>query len=249
MGRGGLDRRPRRRNGGRGAPVRRAFLLCLALAGLVGAAALGLRRLPPEWDPRAPLDLRAAPTALTPWKLARLRGEPEACRAAFAAAGIAVAPAPVRASEAGCGAEDAVLLPSGPRMSPAAPVVSCPLAAAWALFERHTLQPAARQHFGVPVRSVRHFGTYACRNVNHRPAGRRSEHATANAIDVSGFALADGREVSLARHWSGPGAEAAFLRDVRDGACRWFRAVLGPDHDAAHRDHFHFDRGAWNACR
>ena len=128
-------------------------------------------------------------------------------------------------------------------MSPAEPTVTCPLAAAWVLFERHTLQPAASRHFGVPVRSTRHLGTYACRNVYHRPAGRRSEHATANAIDVSGFVLADGREVSLARHWSGSGPEAAFLREVRDGACRWFRAVLGPDHNAEHRDHFHLDRG------
>ena len=45
------------------------------------------------------------------------------------------------------------------------------------------------------------------------------------------------------------GAEAAFLREVRDGACRWFRAVLGPEHNAEHRDHFHLDRGLWNACR
>ena len=55
--------------------------------------------------------------------------------------------------------------------------------------------------------------------------------------------------MSLARHWSGAEPEAAFLREVRDGACRWFRAVLGPEYNAEHRDHFHLDRGMWNACR
>ena len=25
--------------------------------------------------------------------------------------------------------------------------------------------------------------------------------------------------------------------------------VLGPDHNAAHRDHFHFDMGRYRACR
>ena len=61
--------------------------------------------------------------------------------------------------------------------------------------------------------------------------------------------LADGREVSLARHWSAAGPEAAFLREVRDGACRWLRAVLGPDHNAEHRDHFHLDEGPFRVCR
>jgi hypothetical protein len=230
--------------------VARSLVLLLALAGLFGLAALGLGHLPPAWDPGAPLDLRAPPNALTGWKLARLQGRPEACLAAFAASGVAVAPVADLRSEVGCAIENAVRLPARLRMLPSEPAATCPLAAAWFLFERDTLQPAALRHFGVPVRAARHFGTYACRNLNHRPTGRRSEHATANAIDVAGFVLADGREVSLARHWSdGAGAEAAFLREVRDGACRWFRAVLGPEHNAEHRDHFHLDRGLWNACR
>ncbi|MFC7552495.1 extensin family protein [Pseudoroseomonas wenyumeiae] len=43
-------------------------------------------------------------------------------------------------------------------------------------------------------------------------------------------------------------APAAFLRDVRDGACRFFGAVLGPDYNAAHRDHFHMEAGRWQRC-
>ena len=96
---------------------------------------------------------------------------------------------------------------------------------------------------------LRHLGTHACRNVNHAGAGRRSQHATANAIDVAGFVLQDRREVRLARDWSGAPAEAAFLRAVRDGACRWFNGVLGPEYNAAHQDHFHLDMGPWRSCR
>jgi hypothetical protein len=219
-----------------------SLLLALLLA-------LALRHLPPAWDPRTPLDLTAAPNLLTGWKLTRMAWQPEQCRAAFAASGIAISPVPDRASGDGCALRDAVRLPARLRVSPGGPAVSCPMAAAWTLFERHTLQPASRAHLGNEVAAVRQLGTYACRNVNHAARGRRSQHATANAIDIAGFTLRDGREISLARHWNGQGPEADFLREVRDGACRWFRAVLSPDYNDAHRDHFHLDRGPWIACR
>jgi len=225
--------------------MRRLALLFLGL----GLAAVGPRYLPPAWDPSAPLDLSAPPNAITGLKLRRMDLRPEACFAAFAASGMPLVRVADRPSDVGCGIEDAVRLDGGLRATPRDPVVTCPLAAAWVLFERHTLQPEARRHLGSEVSTVRHLGTHACRNVNHAERGRRSQHATANAIDVGGFVLRDGREVGLARGRAGDGPEAAFLRGVRDGACRWFRAVLGPDHDAAHRDHFHFDMGPWRACR
>jgi hypothetical protein len=226
--------------------MRAALLLLLLLAGL---GWLALRHLPPEWDPRTPLDLTAAPGPLTRWKLGRAARDPAACFATFAASGIALVRVADRPSEVGCAVRDAVVLPTGLRASPAGPVVTCGLATAWVLFERHALQPAARRHLGTEVAAVRHLGTHACRNVNHARDGRRSQHATANAIDIAGFTTRDGREVRLARDWGGEGPEAAFLREVRDGACRWFRAVLGPEYNAAHRDHFHLDMGPWPACR
>ncbi len=95
-----------------------------------------------------------------------------------------------------------------------------------------------------------HLGTYACRNINHRETGRRSEHATANAIDLSGFVLADGQQISLQDDWTGKDPRrAAFLRAVRDGACGFFDVVLSPDYNEAHRDHLHLDMGRYRACR
>lgn len=232
--------------------VRLLIALCVLLA-LAGGVVVALRHLPPgwgrQWDPRTPLDLRAEPGLMTTWKLRRLAREPDACFAAFAASGMTPTRMPDRPSPVGCAVENAMLLPAGLRPLPSAPVVTCRLAAAWALFERNTLQPAARLHLGTEVARVRHLGTYNCRNVNHAASGRRSQHATANAIDIAAFILRDGREVRLIRDWGGEGVEGAFLRAVRDGACRWFRAVLGPDYNTAHADHFHFDMGPRRSCR
>ncbi len=76
-----------------------------------------------------------------------------------------------------------------------------------------------------------------------------AEHASANALDISGFRLVDGRRIRLATDWAGESADGRFLRRVRDGACASFNAVLGPDYNAAHRDHFHLDMGLWKVCR
>jgi hypothetical protein len=68
-----------------------------------------------------------------------------------------------------------------------------------------------------------------------------SEHGHANALDVSGFVLADGRTISVKGGWRGDERERVFLRNVRAGACEHFTTVLSPDYDRAHHDHFHVD--------
>jgi hypothetical protein len=85
------------------------------------------------------------------------------------------------------------------------------------------------------------------------PASTRSrtssQHAAANAIDISGFTFADGRSISLLRDWKGKGRDSDFLREVHRRACRYFRVALGPDFNPAHANHFHFDRGLMWTCR
>lgn len=129
--------------------------------------------------------------------------------------------------------------------------IRCPLAREVAMWMRDSVQPAARRWFGKPVARLESMGSYSCRNVIGRPqaAGNRSEHATANAIDIGGFTLADGRRVSVAQGWNGTEAERGFLSDVRAAACRRFRTVLSPDFNAAHWDHLHFDLGRGPFCR
>ncbi|WP_256053245.1 extensin family protein, partial [Bacillus velezensis] len=109
-------------------------------------------------------------------------------------------------------------------------LASCPLAVAFALFERHSLQPAAQAVFGQAVTRVDHLGSFACRNMYNRVEGRLSQHASANALDIAGFRLADGRSISVLKDWSGEGDSARFLRQVRDGACDDFNVVLSPDY-------------------
>jgi hypothetical protein len=132
--------------------------------------------------------------------------------------------------------------------------LTCGAALSLAMWERHALQPAAQLYFKQPVVRIEHFGSYACRNVRGvRGVGgegaRRSQHATANAFDVAGFRLKSGRRISLVNHWDSEGPEAPFLREVRDGACRFFKGTLGPDHNTAHHDHFHLDQGPYRICR
>ncbi len=43
--------------------------------------------------------------------------------------------------------------------------------------------------------------------------------------------------------------EREFLRVIRRSACKRFGTVLSPDYNAAHRDHFHLERGDGSFCR
>ena len=225
----------------------------LLLAAATGAAILvwnGRIVVPSHYNPFAPLEIAAEPNLLTRFKLARLAGNPERCHAALHGTRLRFTPVPDRASKTGCGLQNAVQVArSGLRFNSAC-TATCPLAAAWMLFEIHVLQPAAERHFGRRVARIVHFGSYACRNRYGREAGRRSEHATANAIDVAAFVLADGTQISVGRDWNREaGGRAAFLRDVRNGACHFFDTVLSPDYNRAHRDHLHFDMGRFGVCR
>lgn len=125
-------------------------------------------------------------------------------------------------------------------LKPAA-LLRCPMVPQVESWTASAVAPAAERHFGVPIRELTVAASYGCRPINHVSGGRLSEHGYANAIDVSAFILADGRKISVKSGWYGSASERAFLRDVHRGACRDFSTVLGPEADANHRDHFHFD--------
>jgi hypothetical protein len=107
------------------------------------------------------------------------------------------------------------------------------------------VQPAARRHFGLHVIEVKVAASYGCRPMNHVDGARLSEHGHANALDVSGVQLADGRWVMVKSGWWGDLRERGFLRQLHGGACSVFTTVLGPNYDANHRDHLHLDL-AWH---
>lgn len=85
---------------------------------------------------------------------------------------------------------------------------------------------------------------YACRNVNNASDGNLSFHAFGNALDVMGFTLEDGRNITVETAW--PGTEEQGSRLVRfahDAACTRFTTVLGPEANALHYNHLHVDLG------
>ena len=119
------------------------------------------------------------------------------------------------------------------------------------MWEREAVAPLAEEIFGSEIQRIEHLGAYSCRRLYGRDSGPWSEHATANAIDIAGFVLADGTRISVLNDWSGEGYKAQFLRRVRDDACNSFSTVLSPDYNAAHADHFHLDMSPrWRSvCR
>lgn len=121
--------------------------------------------------------------------------------------------------------------------------VTCSLATAMQGWARFGVDRAARQLLGSPLARIDTFGSYNCRNV--AGTDRRSGHATANAVDIAAFELADGRRISVKGDWSDGNAEVRnFLHVIHDSACRRFALVLSPEYNAAHRDHFHLEVGA-----
>ncbi len=238
---GRAEERKRRRR-------RRRILKRVASWGLIAAAGvLYLRCAPDRYNLTAPLDLTDRPTFVTHWKL-QLAGT-HGCYEALRRAGIRFERLPDEVKGPGCEFENVARLDQSLVDWGRDVTLRCPMLAGLAIWERHALQPAARELLGTSVVAVRHYGTYSCRNVNNAKYGRRSEHATANAVDVAGFVLANGEDVSVVRDWSSNSAKARFLRRVRNQACDHFNTVLSPDYNELHRDHFHFDNGGYESCR
>ncbi|RYZ11783.1 MAG: extensin family protein [Comamonadaceae bacterium] len=215
--------------------------------------------LPERYDPWAALDPKAEPGPLTGWRLARAKADPVACMAALGRTDAVFERVTDRVTAPGCGFSNAVRLSAvGTRLSSPA-TLSCPVALSLVMWQRHTLQPAARRMHGEGVARIDHLGSYACRNVNRgegAPSAARSRHATADAFDVAAFVFESGRRVTVLRDWESEDApeapadrDAGFLREAHRGACRYFDGVLGPEYNAVHADHFHLETGGWRMCR
>lgn len=157
---------------------------------------------------------------------------------------VAIMPIPEIKGRSICGADRPLSVSSIPvagiDLAPSVKM-NCPTTVAFGHWVDTVVQPAAVRHFGQPVRKVLNSGSYQCRSVGFRRDSGWSEHAFANAIDVTGFELADGTRFKLLESWPAGDDRSAFLREVGNGACGIFTTVLGPEFDAQHANHFHFD--------
>jgi hypothetical protein len=153
----------------------------------------------------------------------------------------------------------------GPALGPSTPVnmpeaelkpaakLACPIVSALDRWVADGVQPAALHWFNSPVVVIHQIGSYSCRDMVGARTRHISEHAFGNALDISGFTLADGRTITVKNGWHGSAEEQGFLHDVQLYACETFVTVLAPGYNPEHYNHIHVDlmkrRPGYRPCR
>ncbi|HEU0065643.1 MAG TPA: extensin family protein [Sphingomonas sp.] len=166
--------------------------------------------------------------------------------------GVAFRSLPDKDYGGGCGVFGAVQLTDIGVPVTGITAIRCGDARAFSSWVRNAVAPAAYQMLGSELARVEGMGSYACRNVigSPRNAGKRSGHAIANAVDVGGFVLKDGRRVTILRDWRSDDPRLRdFLKTIHASACRRFGTVLSPDYNAAHANHLHLEDDRARFCR
>ena len=213
------------------------------------ACGVGYRYLPSYYNPLAPLELSDPPNWLTQFKLKRLT--PARCQTLLQQANEQklITSQPVADSAGECPLTDVVRVRDfGVVKLSSSFLASCPLALRSALYVGQQAAPLTERLMMSQLTRIEHLGSYACRNIYHRPDARRSEHASAQALDISGFILADGRHVTVLRGWKQE-ESATWLRALLGASCQYYGNGLGPDYNAAHANHFHLGIRGFGLCR
>ncbi|UAJ09159.1 extensin-like domain-containing protein [Glacieibacterium megasporae] len=218
----------------------------LVLAGFALFIAFDHARRYPQDLPWTPLDLTAPIGWATGGKLLALGKHPGQCRALLSAAGISATPLPDFDAGPGCRVTDAVRVANVGLPLDHSLVMTCPLAAAMTVWTRHVVIRSVRER-GLTATGLADLGSLNCRRI--AGTARLSEHAHANAVDIAAIRIGRDHPLSVARDFGSEGPRGATLAALHAGACRLFGTVLGPNYNRAHRDHFHLDMAAWNACR
>jgi hypothetical protein len=217
----------------------RGLIVLLALG--LTACIPGSRERPPEPHPPEP----RLPAGSPPGEPARLQ-----CHLDLTREGVEFRVLPDRRFDNGCSAIGSVQLLNLGTPTTNLGAMTCPVARQYARWVREAVQPAARDILGARLARIETFGTYSCRPVNGRAGARLSEHGLSNAVDVSAFVLADGRRLTVLEGWNATDERTRrFLRAVHRAGCQRFSVGLGPDADALHYNHLHFDMGRSGTCR
>lgn len=127
-------------------------------------------------------------------------------------------------------------------------LASCPLALSSALFISQQARPLTKRYTGSDLARIDHLGSFACRNIYHRPDARRSEHATAEALDIAAFRLANGERVTVLNGWKAATTQP-WLKAMLAASCGYYGNGLGPEYNAAHANHFHLGMHGFGLCR
>lgn len=146
----------------------------------------------------------------------------------------------LRTKTAGCGIKNPVRVTSVAGVTLSTPAtIDCTTAKALHKWVVKSAEPTFRGQDG-GLLQLRIAASYACRTRNSRKGAKISEHGKGRAVDISGFRLANGTQISVLKGWNSVrfGPE---LKRLHKSACGTFGTVLGPRADVHHRDHFHFD--------
>ena len=82
--------------------------------------------------------------------------------------------------------------------------LSCPMADVLGEWLRDTVQPEAKKLFGSTVVKIQNAASYACRNRYRGANTPLSQHALANALDLSELVLTDGVRITILDSWPKP---------------------------------------------
>src|SRR6056297_2602043 len=137
----------------------------------------------------------------------------------------------------GCGIQDAVRVRSvsGIALTQQS-LMDCTTAKALKRWINNGMKPAVGS-YGGGVREIRVAAHYACRTRNNQAGARISEHGKGRAIDISGFRMRDGSDVTLLQGWNRQ-STGRILREMHRSAFGIFGTVLGPESNRFHLDHF-----------
>ena len=212
-------------------------------------ATLGYRWLPPHYNPFTPLTLDDPPGRITQYKLRRLT--PEACASLLLQANQRdlIRTQPVADSGGACPLHNVVRVRDfGPVGLNSSFLASCPLALSSALFISKQARPLTKRYTRSGSVRIEPLGSFACSNIYHRPGARRSEHATAGALDIGAFRLANGERVTVLNGWKATTTQP-WLKAMLAASCGYYGNGLGPEYNAAHANHFHLGMRGFGLCR
>lgn len=187
----------------------------------------------------------AAPEGLVTGALDAVEESPEdeACLWRLRGLGVAVAPQPPIDMAQGC----RIAAPLAVReLSPEIFVdpevmLTCPAAEAVTRWMQDIVVPAAREYLESNPTGLIHASSVACAQTGTDPGS--AAHSTGNAIDVTGFLFAERVALSIRAPDDDKGKKARrerdFLRTVSEGACRYFKDVVGPADSSGHPGRLH----------
>ncbi len=210
-----------------------------------GIPPVPLRGVPPSLrNPRIAKQQYGPPPPPDTWTEEKIAAAKSECDSLISETNFEFEPlAPIR--EGICGAPAPISL-SELKLTPAVEITpavktSCPMAAALNRWMKEVVEPRAKELLKDDIVSVRNLASYVCRTRYNDPTQRISYHAYANAIDIAGFTTSKGEEITVLDNWKSNDDRAKFLKEIHEGACKIFGTVLGPEANAAHRNHFHLD--------